>query len=59
MTVGKRLSRDLFATYSYDPSTTEQQILQLEWDINRSLTLVLTQNGDDSYSVDSRWQKSF
>ncbi|MGB5889490.1 MAG: translocation/assembly module TamB domain-containing protein, partial [Thermoanaerobaculia bacterium] len=58
-TIGERLSRDVFATYSFDPSTTEQWILQLEWSVNRGMTLVLTQNGDDSYSVDVRWQKSF
>jgi hypothetical protein len=58
-TIGERLSRDIFATYSFDPSTTEQWILQLEWSVTRGMTLVLTQNGDDSYSVDVRWQKSF
>jgi translocation and assembly module TamB len=58
-TVGERLTRDVFATYSFDPSTTEQWILQLEWSVSRGMTLVLTQNGDDSYSVDVRWQKSF
>ena len=59
VTVGKQLSAELFATYSYDPSTTEQNILQLEWDITRGVTLVLTQSGDESYSVDFRMQKSF
>ncbi len=59
LTVGKRLGRDLFATYSYDPSTTEQQILQLDWRISRGLTLVLIQNGDETYSVDARWERSF
>ena len=59
VTVGKQLSRDLFATYSYDPSQTEEQILELEWRINRSLLLVLTQNGDGTYAVDARWQRAF
>ena len=59
VTVGKQLSRDVLATYSYDPSLTEQQILQLEWSVARGLTLVVTQNGDGTYAVDSRWEKSF
>ncbi|MCZ6508149.1 MAG: translocation/assembly module TamB domain-containing protein, partial [Acidobacteria bacterium] len=59
VTVGERLSRDLFATYSYDPSKTELQILQLEWQVSRQLTLVATQNGDSSYAIDVRWEKSF
>ncbi|MCP4204893.1 MAG: hypothetical protein GY769_23540 [bacterium] len=59
VTVGKQLSRDLFATYSYDPSETEEQILELEWSISRSLILVLTQNGDGTYAVDAKWEKAF
>ncbi|MEE8277301.1 MAG: translocation/assembly module TamB domain-containing protein, partial [Thermoanaerobaculia bacterium] len=58
-TVGKRLSRDLFATVSYDRSTTEQEILQLEWQVSPGMVLVLTQNGDDTYALDARWEKSF
>lgn len=59
VTVGKRLGRDLFATYSYDPSETGQQILELEWRVSRELTVVATQNGDESYAVDLRWDRSF
>ncbi len=59
VTLGERISRDLFATYSYDPSTTEEQILELEWSVSPTLVVVLTQNGDASYSVDLRWEKAF
>ncbi len=59
VTVGKRLSRDLTATYSYDPTSTEQQVLEMEWHISRSLVLVVTQNGDNTYAVDARWEKAF
>ncbi len=59
VTVGKRLSSDVFATYSYDPSQNLQQILQIEWQVSRLLTLVATQNGDDTYAVDARWERSF
>ena len=58
MTVGKQLSRDLFVTYSYDPAETEEQILEVEWSLSRSLMLVLTQNGDGTYAVDARWEKA-
>ena len=59
VTVGKRLNRDLFATYSYDPSETDQQILQVEWQVSPQFTLVVTQNGDGSYAVDGRWENRF
>ncbi len=59
VTLGERISRDLFATYSYDPSTSEEQILELEWSVSPSLQVVFTQNGDSSYSLDLRWEKAF
>jgi hypothetical protein len=59
VTLGERISRDLFVTYSYDPSTTEEQILEIEWSVSQSLLVVLTQNGDESYSLDVRWEKAF
>jgi translocation and assembly module TamB len=59
VTVGQRLSSDLFATYSYDPSRTDIQVLELEWQLNRAVTVIATQNGDGTYALDVRWQKSF
>ena len=59
VTFGKQLSRDLFATYSYDPSETAEQILELEWRVSGSLVLVVTQNGDGTYAVDAKWEKAF
>lgn len=59
VTVGERLSKDVLATYSYDPTSTEVQILQVEWRVSQTLALLLTQNGDNSYAVDFRWEKQF
>lgn len=58
-TVGKRISKDFFVTYSVDPSSTEEQRLQIEWQVSPGLVLVLSQNGDNSYSADARWESSF
>ncbi len=59
VTVGKRLSSRVYLTYSVDPSSTAQQVLQVEWKVSDDLTLVLTQNGDESYAVDARWERRF
>jgi len=59
VTVGKRLSSKLFVTYSFDPSSTAQDIIQVEWQVSDGVQLVLTQNGDESYSVDARWETRF
>lgn len=59
LTVGKRLSKDFFVTYSVDPSDSENQKIQVEWQLTDSLVLVLTQNGDNSFSADARWESTF
>lgn len=59
VTVGKRLSKDIFLTYSLDPSSNESSRLQIEWRLAEGLTLVLTQNGDNTYSADARWDTAF
>ena len=59
LTVGKRLSKDLFVTYSVDPSSSDNQKIRVEWQLTDSLVLVLTQNGDDTFSADARWESTF
>lgn len=59
ITVGKRLSRRLYVTYTLDPSTTEQQQVQVEWQVSDQLLVVLTQNGSETYAADLRWEKRF
>ena len=59
ITVGKRISRQVHVTYSVDPASTAQQVLQVEWRLSDKLVLVLTQNGNESYSVDARWESRY
>ncbi|HSL83825.1 MAG TPA: translocation/assembly module TamB domain-containing protein, partial [Thermoanaerobaculia bacterium] len=59
VTVGKRISKDVFVTYTEQPAAPEGSILQVEWQIDQNLTLVFTGTGDDTYRVDARWDKRF
>ena len=59
VTVGKRLSRDIFVTYASDPTSNRQYVVQVEWQVERNLLLVFTQEGDGSYAVDARWERRF
>jgi hypothetical protein len=59
VTVGKRLSKDLFVTYASEPGTNQQYIVQVEWRVRKNLTLVLTQVGNGTYAVDAQWQRRF
>jgi hypothetical protein len=58
-TVGKRLSKDIFVTYSYDPTNNRQSVVQVEWQLRKNVTLVLTQVGDGTYTVDAQWERRF
>lgn len=58
VTVGKRLSRDVYLTYSYDPSATGGQRFQVDWQVQRGLSVLLTQE-QDSYAVDVQWERRF
>lgn len=59
VTVGKRLSKDVFVTYSTDPTASRQNVLQVEWRISGRVTLLLTQTTNKGYAVDARWEKRF
>ncbi len=58
-TVGKRLSKEVFVTYSYDPTSNRQSIVQVEWQLRKNVTLVFTQVGDGTYTVDAQWVRRF
>lgn len=60
VTVGKRISRDLFVTYTTNPAASEQYLLRIEWQVARNVVLVFTRNGrDDTYAVDAEWEKRY
>ncbi|HEV7518641.1 MAG TPA: translocation/assembly module TamB domain-containing protein, partial [Thermoanaerobaculia bacterium] len=59
VTVGKRLSKDVFVTYSTDPTASRQNVLQVEWRVAGNVTLLLTQTTNKGYAVDARWEKRF
>jgi hypothetical protein len=60
LTVGKRISRDLFVTYTTNPASSEEYLLRIEWQMARNVVLVFTRNGrDDTYAVDAEWEKRY
>jgi translocation and assembly module TamB len=59
VTVGKRVSKDVFVTYTDRPSDTEGNLLQVEWQVDENMTLVFTAVGDNAYRLDARWDRRF
>jgi hypothetical protein len=60
LTVGKRISKNLFVTYATNPSASEEYVLRIEWQVGDNVVLVFTRNGkDDTYAVDAEWEKRY
>jgi len=59
ITISERLSRDLTLTFSRNLSTNEEQIVVLEYDVNKSFTIVATRDEDGKFGIDFRFRKRF
>lgn len=60
LTVGKRISRDLFVTYSTDPASSEEYVVRVEWQVSDRVLLILTRDGEEeTFALDAEWEKRF
>lgn len=59
ITVSERISRDLIVTYSRNLSTDEEQIIVLEYEVGKGLTVVATRDEDGELGLDFRFRKRF
>jgi hypothetical protein len=59
VTVAQRLSKDITVTYSRNLSTNEEQIVVLEYDINRNLSVVASRDENGMFGLDFRFRKIF
>ncbi len=67
VTFGKQLSKDLFVTYSNDPSSNRDNIVKVEWQALPGLVIEVTsvdqltfsQSDNGALAVDLRWQKRY
>ncbi len=60
LTVGKRISRDVFVTYTTNPSSSEEYLVRVEWQLSDKVLLVLTRDGkEDTFALDAEWEKRF
>jgi translocation and assembly module TamB len=59
VTISERLSKDFAITFSRNLSTDEEQIIVLEYDVNRNLSIIATRDEDGKFGVDFRFRKRF
>jgi len=59
VTISERLSKDLTVTFSRNLSTDEEQIIVLEYDVNRNLSVIATRDEDGNFAMDFRFRRRF
>ena len=57
VTISERISKDLTVTFSRNLSTTEEQIVLVEYDVNKNLSIIATRDEDGKFGVDFRFRK--
>jgi autotransporter translocation and assembly factor TamB len=57
VTISERLSSDLAITYSRNLSTSQEQIVVLEYDVNKNLSIIATRDEDGKFGIDFRFRK--
>ncbi len=59
VTISERISKDLTITFSRNLSTNEEQIVLMEYDVSRNLTVVASRDEQGKFGLDFRFRKRF
>ncbi len=59
ITISERISKDLVVTFSRNLTTNQDQIVVIEYDVTKNLSLVATRDEDGKYGLDFRFRKRF
>jgi len=59
VTISERLSRDLSITFSRNLSTNEEQIVIVEYQVSRNMSVVATRDENGKFGLDFRFRKRF
>ncbi len=57
ITVSERISKDLVVTFSRNLTTNQEQIVVIEYDVTKDLSLLATRDEDGKYGLDFRFRK--
>jgi translocation and assembly module TamB len=57
VTISERLSKDLVVTFSRNLSTSKEQIVVIEYNVNKNLTIVATRDELGAYGIDFRFRR--
>ena len=57
ITLSERLSKDLVVTFSRNLSTNQEQIVVIEYDVGKNVSVVATRDEDGKFGLDFRFRK--
>jgi hypothetical protein len=57
ITISERISKDLVVTFSRNLTTNQEQIVVIEYDVTKNLSVVATRDEDGKYGLDFRFRK--
>jgi hypothetical protein len=57
ITISERLSKDLVVTFSRNLTTNQEQIVVIEYDVTKNLSVVATRDEDGKHGLDFRFRK--
>ncbi len=59
ITIEQQISRDITMTFVTNLARTQQQLVRLEWDINRQWSVVVVRDENGSFGTDFQYKKRF
>jgi len=59
LTIEQQVSRDITLTYVTNLNRTQEQIVRLQWDLNRQWSAVAVRNSNGLFGVDIQFRKRF
>jgi translocation and assembly module TamB len=59
ITVEQQITRDLTITYVSNVSSTQQQVIQVEYNVNRNVSIVALRDQNGTFGIDLKIKKRF
>ena len=57
ITIGERISKDMVVTFSRNLTTNQEQIVVIEYDVGKNVSVVATRDENGKYGLDFRFRK--
>jgi translocation and assembly module TamB len=59
LTLEQQVSKDITITYITNLNRTQEQVVQLQWDVSRTYSLVAIREANGAFGIDFQYRKRF